>query len=71
MPEAFYNLYPTEGLPEPKLHPRTGYEQHPSGQESIATSLASERQFGQCRRTPAGLRRVLRALHLARPQRRP
>ena len=33
VPEAFYNLYPTAALPEPKLNPGTGYVRHPWVQE--------------------------------------
>ena len=29
VPEEFYNLYPHDSLPEVKLHPDTGYQQHP------------------------------------------
>jgi len=29
VPEEFYNLYPHDALPEVKLHPDTGYQQHP------------------------------------------
>ena len=29
VPQEFYDLYPVESLPEPKLHPSTGYELHP------------------------------------------
>lgn len=28
-PQAFYELYPPERLPEPKLHPNAGYQRHP------------------------------------------
>ncbi len=28
-PEAFYRMYPLDDLPEPKLHPDTGYRRHP------------------------------------------
>jgi choline-sulfatase len=44
VPDEFYNLYPTDTLPEPKLHPRTGYEQHPWVQE-YCDFMASEKQF--------------------------
>jgi len=44
VPDEFYNLYPTDRLPEPKLHPRTGYEQHPWVKE-YCEFMASERQF--------------------------
>lgn len=29
VPDEFYDLYPTDRLPEVKLHPRTGYRRHP------------------------------------------
>ena len=29
VPSEFYDLYPLDTLPEPKLHPSTGYVQHP------------------------------------------
>jgi len=29
VPEEFYNLYPLDSLPEVKLHPDSGYRQHP------------------------------------------
>ena len=32
-PPQFFELYPLDALPEPKLHPRTGYRQHPWVQE--------------------------------------
>lgn len=32
-PERFYQLYPRDSLPEPKLHPKTGYKLHPWVQE--------------------------------------
>ena len=28
-PQAFFDLYPLDQLPEPKLHPQTGYRRHP------------------------------------------
>ena len=28
-PQEFYNLYPEGSLPEPKVHPTTGYQRHP------------------------------------------
>jgi choline-sulfatase len=28
-PEQFFALYPLDRLPEPKLHPKTGYQRHP------------------------------------------
>ncbi|VTU17600.1 Choline-sulfatase [Variovorax sp. PBL-H6] len=44
VPEAFYNLYPTDRLPEPKLHPATGYQRHPWVQE-YCDFMASEERF--------------------------
>lgn len=44
VPEAFYNLYPTNRLPEPKLHPGTGYQRHPWVQE-YCDFMASEERF--------------------------
>jgi choline-sulfatase len=32
-PQQFFDLYPLESLPEPKLHPRAGYRLHPWLQE--------------------------------------
>jgi len=29
VPQEFYDLYPIDDLPEPKLHPKTGYQRHP------------------------------------------
>lgn len=29
VPQQFYDLYPTDALPEVKLHPSTGYQRHP------------------------------------------
>ena len=29
VPQEYYDLYPLETLPEPKLHPKTGYRHHP------------------------------------------
>lgn len=44
VPEEFYNLYPLDKLPEPKLHPSTGYERHPWVQE-YADFMGSEDRF--------------------------
>jgi choline-sulfatase len=44
VPQAFYDLYPTGDLPEPKLHPNTGYERHPWVQE-YADFMGSENRF--------------------------
>lgn len=42
VPEAFYELYPLDRLPEPKLHAGTGYQRHPWVQE-YADFIGSER----------------------------
>ena len=42
VPQAFYELYPTDRLPEPKLHAGTGYQRHPWVQE-YADFIGSER----------------------------
>lgn len=44
VPQAFYDLYPLDRLPEPKLHPRTGYQRHPWVQE-YADFMSVEQQF--------------------------
>jgi choline-sulfatase len=44
VPQAFYDLYPIDNLPEPKLHPRTGYQRHPWVQE-YADFMGSENRF--------------------------
>lgn len=44
VPEDFYNLYPIDRLPEPKLHPGTGYQRHPWVQE-YCDFMASEERF--------------------------
>jgi choline-sulfatase len=44
VPDEFYKLYPTNQLPEPKLHPSTGYELHPWVKE-YCDFMGSERQF--------------------------
>jgi len=44
VPDAFYNLYPPDRLPQPKLHPDTGYRQHPWVKE-YCDFMGSERQF--------------------------
>jgi len=44
VPEEFYNLYPTDRLPEAKLHPVTGYERHPWVQE-YCDFMGSEERF--------------------------
>ncbi|GAB2906228.1 sulfatase-like hydrolase/transferase [Paralcaligenes ginsengisoli] len=43
-PEEFYRLYPLDRIPEPKLHPRTGYRRHPWVQEYV-DFMDSESQF--------------------------
>lgn len=44
VPQAFYDLYPPGDLPEPKLHPSTGYQRHPWVQE-YADFMGSENRF--------------------------
>jgi len=44
VPEPFYRLYPTDRLPEPKLHPDTGYQLHPWVKE-YCDFMGSEKQF--------------------------
>lgn len=44
VPPEFYELYPTHALPEPKLHPKTGYRRHPWVQE-YADFMGSEDRF--------------------------
>ncbi|WP_137896696.1 sulfatase-like hydrolase/transferase [Ramlibacter sp. 2FC] len=44
VPQEFYDLYPTDRLPEPKLHPGTGYQRHPWVQE-YADFMGSEDKF--------------------------
>ncbi|WP_077003069.1 sulfatase-like hydrolase/transferase [Variovorax sp. KK3] len=44
VPEAFYDLYPLDSLPEPKLHPGTGYQRHPWVQE-YCDFMPSEERF--------------------------
>jgi choline-sulfatase len=44
VPEEFYNLYPLHTLPEPKLHPKTGYQRHPWVQE-YADFMGSDDRF--------------------------
>lgn len=44
VPQEFYQLYPTDRLPEPKLHPSTGYQRHPWVQE-YADFMGSENKF--------------------------
>lgn len=43
-PERFYNLYPLDSLPEPKLHPAQGYQRHPWVEE-YAQFMDNEGQF--------------------------
>lgn len=44
VPDEFFNLYPLDRLPEPKLHPSTGYQRHPWVQE-YADFMGSEDRF--------------------------
>lgn len=44
VPQVFYDLYPPGNLPEPKLHPSTGYQRHPWVQE-YADFMGSENRF--------------------------
>ncbi len=44
VPQAFYDLYPTETLPEVKLHPSTGYTRHPWVEKQNAM-MDSEARF--------------------------
>lgn len=43
-PQRFFDLYPPYHLPEPKLHPRTGYVRHP-WVEAYADFARNEEQF--------------------------
>lgn len=44
VPQEFYDLYPTDSLPEVKLHPDTGYTRHPWVEKQNA-SMDSESKF--------------------------
>jgi len=44
VPQEFYDLYPLDTLPEPKLHPSTGYKRHPWVQE-YADFIGSDDAF--------------------------
>jgi choline-sulfatase len=44
VPDEFFNLYPLDSLPEPKLHPSSGYQRHPWVQE-YADFMGSEDRF--------------------------
>jgi choline-sulfatase len=44
VPEEFFNLYPLDRLPEPKLHPDSGYLRHPWVQE-YCDFMGSEERF--------------------------
>ncbi len=44
VPQEFYDLYPTDQLPEVKLHPDTGYERHPWVEKQNAM-MDSEAKF--------------------------
>lgn len=43
-PEEFFALYPLDSIPEPKLHPSTGYQQHPWVQ-AYADFMRNEESF--------------------------
>lgn len=77
-PQAFFDLYPLDQLPEPKLHPSTGYVRHPwveayadfakneaafrSPQERLSAFAA---YFGLCSWTDHNVGRILAALREA------
>ena len=44
VPQEFYDLYPHASLPEVKLHPNSGYQQHPWVQKQD-TAMGSEGKF--------------------------
>jgi choline-sulfatase len=44
VPDEYFKLYPLDQLPEPKLHPNTGYQRHPWVQE-YADFMGSEDKF--------------------------
>ena len=44
VPKEFLDLYPLDQMPEPKLHPSTGYERHP-WIETMNQSMDSEGKF--------------------------
>lgn len=44
VPQKYFDLYPPETMPEPKLHPGTGYVRHPWVQE-YADFMGSEDRF--------------------------
>ncbi|TWD72381.1 choline-sulfatase [Variovorax beijingensis] len=44
VPDEYFNLYPLDSLPEPKLHPSNGYQRHPWVQE-YADFMGSEDRF--------------------------
>lgn len=44
VPDEYFQLYPLDQLPEPKLHPNTGYQRHPWVQE-YADFMGSEDKF--------------------------
>ncbi|MBH1963769.1 MAG: sulfatase-like hydrolase/transferase [Comamonadaceae bacterium] len=43
-PQEYFNLYPLENLPTPKLHPSAGYKRHPWVQ-AYADFMDNEKQF--------------------------
>lgn len=44
VPQEFFDLYPPDTMPEPKLHPQTGYMRHPWVEE-YAAFMGSEDRF--------------------------
>ena len=74
-PQAFFDLYPMDQLPKPKLHPSTGYQRHPwveayadfarneesfrSPEERLSAFAA---YFGLCSWTDHNVGRILAAL---------
>lgn len=77
-PPAFFDQYPLDAIPEPKLHPRTGYRRHPwveayadfmhneeafrSPEERLSAFAA---YFGLCSWTDHNVGRILDALDAA------
>ncbi len=48
VPQEFFDLYPLDRMPEPKLHPATGYQRHPWVQE-YADFMPNEESFADPR----------------------
>jgi choline-sulfatase len=74
-PPAFYDLYADRSVPEPKLHPRTGYRRHPwvqayadfqrceeSFRDPAERQAAFAAYFGLCSWTDHNVGRILQAL---------